>query len=50
MNLLTVYKLSEKFVSMFVNVVNRHAPLQKMTRKERTLNNKPWLSIALKNH
>jgi len=49
MNLLSVHKLYEEFVSIFVNVVNRHAPLQQMTIKKRRLNNKPWLSIALKN-
>jgi len=48
LNLPIVHKLCEKFVSMFVNVVNRHAPLQKMTRKEQRFNDKPWLSIALK--
>jgi len=34
---------------MFVNIVNRHAPLQKMTRKEQDLTiNHGCLSIALK--
>lgn len=47
MNLPSVHEFCEEFVSTFVSVVNQHAPLQKMSRKERRFCNKPWLTSTL---
>jgi len=33
-----------KFMEIFHNILNSHAPLRKQTRKERILNSKPWLT------
>ena len=37
----------EKFVSVFTETINNHAPMRRASRKEKKIKSKPWLSSSL---
>ena len=37
----------EKFVSVFTETMNNHAPMRRASRKEKKIKSKPWLSSSL---
>ena len=37
----------EKFVSVFTETINNHAPMRSASRKEKKIKSKPWLSSSL---
>ena len=39
--------LFEQFIGIFKSVLNKHAPLKQMTRKEQKLANKPWITKGI---
>ena len=44
---ISVNKISQNLTSSFENVLNKHAPLQKLSRKEKRLSEKPWISKSI---
>ena len=44
---ISVNKISQSLTSFFENVLNKHAPLQKLSRKEKRLSEKPWISKGI---
>ena len=44
---ISVNKISQNLTSSFENVLNKHAPLQKLSRKEKRLSEKPWISKGI---
>ena len=46
-NRLDVNEMSNKFVDIFVNTLEKHAPLKKTSRKQKKLQQKPWITKAI---
>ena len=44
---ITVNEISQNLTSSFEKVLNKHAPLQKLSRKEKRLSEKPWISKGI---
>ena len=46
---LTIMKLVcfEKFLNIFTHYLDNHAPIKKLSRKEKSLNDKPWIDNYL---
>ena len=44
---ISVNKISQNLTSSSENVLNKHAPLQKLSRKEKRLSEKPWISKGI---
>ena len=44
---ISVNKIFQNLTSSFKNVLNKHAPLQKLSRKEKRLSEKPWISKGI---
>ena len=46
-NRLDVNEMSNKFVDIFANTLEKHAPLKKTSRKQKKLQQKPWITKAI---
>ena len=44
---ISVNKFSQNLISSFENALNKHAPLQKLSEKEKRLSEKPWISKSI---